>query len=324
MSASIDLFADARDRYSIEDCWEMLNLPGKPKHSCRSPFRDDRTASFSIHSDGKAWTDHGTGDGGDVIEFIRHAIGGDHSAVREWLLERIGQPDYTATTRTSKPAKGAQSVKVIQWPADHLIEGTVATWNGFAKHRGLTFPAVQVMVAAGILRFCHLRDDGSKCYVVTDHVRRAAEIRRIDGKLYGERKAYPLCGVDKSWLPGAAMIDAAPPEASVLMVEGATDLLSAIDIYTRYRRNHAGIHSWVPVALLGAGCKKLATECADLMRSRHVRIVPDADDAGDKMREHWTELLRRIGCSVDVVTLPRGTDLTDNLAIIEPLDLFSK
>jgi hypothetical protein len=84
-----DLFAEAREAYRIGDAWQMLRLPGEPKASCRSPFRDDHSPSFTIFDDGKAWKDHATGDGGDVVEFIRHAIGGDHRAVRDWLKERL-------------------------------------------------------------------------------------------------------------------------------------------------------------------------------------------------------------------------------------------
>jgi hypothetical protein len=101
-------------------------------------------------------------------------------------------------------------------------------------------------------------------------------------------------------------------------------LLSAVDLYTRYRRNHGGSESWQPVALLGAKCRNLHPEAVSLIRGRRVRIVPDGDDAGDGMAEHWTAILRKIGCTVDVVNLPRDTDLTDHLSTISPTDLFSK
>jgi hypothetical protein len=314
-TASQDLFAEAREKYSIADAWHLLGLDGEPKSSCKSPFREDRSPSFSIHSSGKAWTDHATGDGGDVVEFIRFAIGGDHKDVREWLRARIGS--YTAPTA---PAKAPQTAKVIQWPGE-LLEGTKATWDAFAKHRGLTFPAVHAMVQAGILRFTIV--NGAKCYVITDDSHRAAEMRRMDGKPFGESKAYPLRGVDKSWLPGIELLHQAPKTTAVLITEGATDLLSAIDLYSRYRRRHEGRDSWQPVALLGAGCKNIHTEAAKLIRGRRVRIVPDADAAGDIMADHWTGLLRKIGCEVDVVNLPRKTDLTDHLSTLSPIDLFS-
>ena len=321
--AQRDLFAEAREKYSIGDAWEMFRLPGEPKASCKSPFREDRSPSFSIHHDGKAWTDHATGDGGDVVEFIRHAIDGDHKAVREWLRERLGidYHDHGHATAPSRPAKAPQAPKSIDWPGE-LVEGTQATWEAFANRRGLTFPAVYSMVQLGILRFIKL-PDGSKCYAITDDSRRAAEIRRLDGKPFGESKAYPLRGVMKSWLPGLELLKAAPRETAVLITEGATDLLSAIDIYSRYRRHHAGMQSWQPVALLGATCRTLHSEAEALIRGRHVRIVPDGDAAGDAMADHWTGLLRKIGCHVDVVNLPRDTDLTDHLSTISPTDLFS-
>lgn len=321
--AQRDLFAEAREKYSIADVWEMFRLPGEPKPACKSPFREDRSPSFSIHSDGKAWTDHATGAGGDVVEFIRHAIDGDHKAVREWLRERLGidYHDHGPVTAPSKPVKVPQPPKAISWPSE-LVEGTQPTWQAFAEHRGLTFPAVHAMVRSGILRFTEL-PDGSKCYVVTDESHRAAEIRRMDGKPFGESKAYPLRGVMKSWLPGLELLKQAPKTTAVLITEGATDLLSAIDIYSRYRRHHGGMQSWQPVALLGAACKTLHTEAEAIIRGRHVRIIPDGDAAGDVMADHWTGLLRKIGCHVDVVNLPRDTDLTDHFSTLPPTDLFS-
>ena len=129
--------------------------------------------------------------------------------------------------------------------------------------------------------------------------------------------------MNKSWPVGCDLLRHAPPTASVLITEGATDLLTAIDIYSRYRRDHGGTLSWVPVGILGAGCKDLAPDAAALIRGRHCRLVPDADPAGDRMETHWTALLRANGCPVDVVKLPPGTDLTDCKDAISPTDLFS-
>ncbi len=142
-----DLFAEAREAYKIGDVWQMLRLPGEPKASCRSPFRDERSPSFAIFDNGKAWKDHGTGDGGDVVEFIRHAIGGDHRAVRDWLKERLGIDYYDfdpgkAPLRLRKPATPA---KPIQWPAE-LIEGTSATWKAFADLREILAKEIESFI----------------------------------------------------------------------------------------------------------------------------------------------------------------------------------
>jgi hypothetical protein len=67
----------------------------------------------------------------------------------------------------------------------------------------------------------------------------------------------------------------------------------------------------------------LHAEGIELIRGRRCRIVPDADPAGDQMADHWSGFLRSIGCTVDVVDLPRGTDLTDCKNDISPTDLFT-
>jgi hypothetical protein len=251
-----------------------------------------------------------------VVEFIRSAIGGDHKDAREWIKARIGIAAPTHST-----AKPSQAVKAIQWPAE-IVEGTTATWGAFAKQRGLTYPAIHAMVKAGILRFTRL-PDGTKCFIITDDARQAAEIRRLDGKPFGECKAFPLRGVNKSWLPGIDLLNHAPRSTAVLITEGATDLLAAIDLFSRYKRDHGGRQSWQPIALLGAACKTLHPQAVALIRGRRVRLVPDSDAAGDAMADHWTGLLRKIGCTVDVVTLPPKTDLTENLHLVLPSDLFT-
>lgn len=322
-----DPFAEALEKWDIAAVWKILGLDGEPRLSCRSPFREDRRPSFSIYDDGRKWKDQATGDGGDVIEFIRHAIGGDHKAVREWLLERNGTDNRRAVVKvSSKPAKAAVAAKVIKWPAPNT-QGSAFDLRLFASTRGISYSAALVASQSGILKFCKL-DDGKKCFVITDGENRASEIRTITGDLFltpsgNYSKAYPLKGVEKSWLPGAALLRDADHDTAVIMTEGATDLLSSIDLYVRYGES-GGANSWCPVTLLGAGCNKLDPECAKLIAGRHVRIIPDADDAGDTMLKQWTQRFREMGCSVDSVTLPRGTDLSDHLSAISPTDLFSK
>lgn len=313
-----DVFTHARETLTVPDVWVMLDLPGEPRPSCRSPFREERTASFSIYENGSKWTDHGVGLGGDVIEFISAATSLDHRGVRQWLIDRLNLAHCPAAPRKA-PVPTVRPAKVIEWPGE-LIDGTEETWRAFAKSRGITFSAAWLAAKSGILKFCII--NGVKCYVITDAERRAAEIRRIDRGMFGTCKAYPLKGVDKRWLPGAAMLRPAKPDAAVLLVEGATDLLSAMDLWIRYGKATANFRSWVCMAVLGAGCKQLDPECAALIAGRHVRIVPDADTAGDKMLDHWTDVFRNLGCPVDHVTLPRNTDLTDNFQTINS-KLFS-
>jgi hypothetical protein len=126
--------------------------------------------------------------------------------------------------------------------------------------------------------------------------------------------------VDKSWPVGLEYATDAPQGVGILIAEGATDYLSAFDFYVRHRK--AGGKPWVPGALLGASCKILHPEAERILRGRRVRLVPDGDSAGDGMAEHWRGLLLGLGCTVDVVKLPRGKDLSDMRGKIQAAELF--
>lgn len=294
----------------------MLGLQGEPKASCRSPFREERSPSFTIYDNGTRWKDHGEQIGGDVVEFIKHGLGSDHKAVREWLQERLG---YTEAPPSSR--KDPTSTKAIQYPSA-FAESTEARLAAMAEAKELQIETVNFLSHHAMLRFLTIR--GAECYVVTDGQNKNAEIRRLDAQpFFNGKKAYPLTGVDKSWLIGADYLSE-QPEANVLLVEGATDFLTAWDIATAYAHHKGGKKaSWVPLALLGASCKAIHAECLKILQGRHVRLVPDGDDAGDKMREHWTACLAANGSSVDHVIIPRGKDLTDIKNHIQPHDLFS-
>src|SRR5438128_2256347 len=67
--------AEAKERLRIPDLWQRLDLPGQPKASCKSPFREDRRASFSVSRDGLLFNDFTTGEAGDAIVFLQLATG---------------------------------------------------------------------------------------------------------------------------------------------------------------------------------------------------------------------------------------------------------
>lgn len=76
----------AKSRVSIADAWRALGLPGEPRRTCCSPFREDRHPSFSIFADGRGWKDFATGEAGDVVSFVKCATAGtDAEAIRRVL-----------------------------------------------------------------------------------------------------------------------------------------------------------------------------------------------------------------------------------------------
>src|SRR5258705_6952342 len=61
---------EAKTRFTITVLWRMFNLRGDPGSPCRSPFREDRSPSFSVFDDGRRWSDHATHERGDAIDFL--------------------------------------------------------------------------------------------------------------------------------------------------------------------------------------------------------------------------------------------------------------
>jgi hypothetical protein len=322
-TSQVDVFAEINS-HTIAELWAMLGLPGEPRTSgtMRSPWRDESSPSFSIFKGGFAFKDHGgEGAGGDGVEFVRVTLRTDHAGVRDWYLERSGIDyfDHGDGTASSRPAKAPEAPKRIEWPAE-LVTGAGDTWKAFSVKLGIPSPAIHSAVNAGILRFTKI--DGIRCYVVTDVANRAAEIRRIDGGLFNGKKAFPLKGVDKAWLPGIELVKVTPKSTGIFLTEGPKDYLAAIGLYSRYKRELGGTNSWLPAAVLGASCTKLHPELVPWFRGRRVRLVPDGDDAGDRMGETWRALLLDLGCTVDLVKMPRGKDLFDLRGEIQPEGLF--
>ncbi len=305
-----------REAYRIPDAWRDLGLEGEPTPSCKSPFRDESSPSFSIHDDGRKFKDHGTGESGDVFEFVKLALDAGFKDAAQWIEARAG----TNQERPRRPHKAATRPKGIQWPGP-LVKGTEKTWHFFAGIRGLSFPGVYAAVHAGILRF--VKAEGYKCFVITDETRKAGEIRRIDGGEFEAGKVYPLAGPDKSWLVGASWLPETRKTTPVFLTEGSTDFLAGFNAYSRYRRT-GGQNSWLPLGLLGASGKTLHPDLHEPLAGRTVRLAPDGDKAGDKMADCWGTMLSSMGCQVEILEMPRGRDLRDMLESgeLEPEEVF--
>jgi hypothetical protein len=202
--------------FTIAELWQRLGLSGTPRASCRSPFREDRTASFSIYAGGYRWRDHGTGDGGNGVDFVAHALDLSNSEASRKLIE------FAGTGRSSRPReKSFLSRKVNSTPAaskyDPLTDAEKASqrksWPTFelptaaeiaaiAQQRDLSSEGVAVAAERGLL-FCATWH-GYRAWVITDSVRVNAQVRRIDGEIWEEKdsKAWTLPGSIGGWPVG--------------------------------------------------------------------------------------------------------------------------
>lgn len=295
---SVD-YKEFKDRYTISDIWNILKLPFSPGKSCYSPFRDETRPSFSVYDNGYKFKDHGTGEGGDVIEFIKLAFNGNKDLIKQFINNELSSPSDYMLMAPKCLVESISEPKVMQIPGTHLTPSE-SILEQFSISRNISIDLSEKLVIDGNIEFRLIGNE--ICYLVTDSKRINGEIRKLDKSLFfSGTKAYPMKGIDKSWLLGGDNIQ----HDFILLCEGATDFISAKALI---HENNLPIS---PLALLGAACRNLNDELIDSIKGKHVRIAGDGDRAGLKMINNWTQILNQLDCTVDSMDLPEGSDLTD-------------
>lgn len=107
--------------------WDVLaSLGYQPEHELRgefwyrSPLRQEQDASFKLTKDGKAWYDHGVGEGGNILDFICRYYQLKSGDIRSALqaLDRLSlRPDR----QTEQDVAARQ--QAFSWPAAAQAEG---------------------------------------------------------------------------------------------------------------------------------------------------------------------------------------------------------
>ncbi|OYW76135.1 MAG: hypothetical protein B7Z37_10305 [Verrucomicrobia bacterium 12-59-8] len=304
-----------KERLLIPEVWQRLGLEGQPGASCSSPFRPDRNPSFSISKDGKHWKDFGTGQNGDVIDFIALARQLSKGEALRVFRELAGVPQaapghaphagsprgtsFKAQATALLPPQEGPHPDGIRVPLHHSREEDRLL---LAESRHLTLEAVSLALALRTLTFAIVQ--GYRCWLLTDAASRIAEARRLDGMPFpecgplGRRKAHTIRGSRKNWPLGVAVLQRVPDFRTLLLVEGGPDYLAALHFAHELER-------WdvLPVAMLGRGTgAQIDPAAMELMRGRRVRIFPhnDADGGGVKSARRWAAQLHRVGCEVDL------------------------
>lgn len=320
--------AEAKERLRIPEIWERLNLPGEPMKSCRSPFREDRSASFSVSRCGSLWNDFAEGTGGDAVDFLARILGvGKSRAAREFLLmargattEPMPLPARPEEERPPAPAR----------PLPDLLPWELSDSWQLKKIRGWPVAAgPEIARLFGLLGACMLRDgDGApvRCWAVTDSAGKVLQARRLDGEPFRHKwsgitwepcspyKAKTLLSQagDGGWPVGAAFLR---PDRAVVVVEGGPDLLAGIAL------------AWMVevldglnfVAMLGAA-QRIHPKALPLFRNKRIRILTQADEPGRRAARQWAGQLTEAGAGhVDALTVTgQGVaDLADLFAVVD-------
>ena len=281
---------------SIAAAWRILGLRGRPARECRSPFREDKCASFSVYQEKgwERWWDHGSAQGGDVVDLWARAKGiSVKEAVAEILdLSPVSISHAKAPDRTPErvlPRDG------IRWPPDiRTLLGDEA--RALAQLRGLDPSAFDLAGRLGTLKIATVY--GAPAWIITDAARICAEARRFDGQMYvkgdGKKlKSFALPGSKKFWPVG---LETSRPEINalrnILLVEGGPDYFAAMQLAIDSEINFR------PAAMLGAATS-IGPQAEKYLRGARVVIVPhnDRSGEGEKAALKWAGQIQALGAT---------------------------
>ena len=307
--------ARVRATCSIAWAWRILGLPGTPAKDCKSPFRTENRASFSIYhaGDGDRYFDHGDASGGDVVDFVAKAKG---VSVAEAL--HILQ-SMTDTEAPNRPPQRVLPRDGIRWPPD-IRTPLEAECHALARLRGLFPGAFDLSGRLGTLKVATVYNQ--KCWIITDCNARQAEARRFDGALFPNgKKGFCLPGSKKNLPLGLKTANPAfDALGNLLLVEGMPDYYAALQLAMISEINFR------PIAILGAGLTTFSDAQQYLARKK-ILIICHNDPQGQAALPKWVKELYRLGAkSVSSQALPlMHDDLNDFLKDSgpdQPLDLL--
>ena len=283
--------AEAKERLRIPDLWRRLDLPGEPKASCKSPFREDRRASFSVSADGLLFNDFTTGAGGDAIDFLQLATGLSREAACRKFIELAGGSVSSPLPTIKRSPAAPQAREKPALPA--MRRGTMAELETLAKLRAVSVAACILANDAGLVRFADWK--GKPAWIVTDNERLNAQARRLDGEQWEGigAKAQTLPGSWASWPLG---IKTGADYPAFMLVEGGGDLLAALHFI--HEHPEGGEAMFFPIAMLGAS-QRIHADALPLLTGKRVRIYTHADTAGREGAEGWAAQLAGVGAEVD-------------------------
>jgi len=297
----------AKARVSIADAWLALRLPGEPRRTCCSPFREDRHPSFSIFADGRAWKDFATGEKGDVVSFVMAATGCSPADAIKRVLELAGGiASPVALQPRQGPAKPAPerydglAGLTLEPPTlgDLITLAELRDWPSFA--------GLEIARMRGLLRVADVphRGEVHRAWILTDESRRSAQARRLDGKPWpgagGEFKSKSL-RADAEAPPGLADVLEADRRA-VLIAEGEPDALAALLLaWANEDADRFGV-----LCMPGAS-RPFTPAVLEKLKGRRCRVLRQADEPGHRCALAWAESLHAAGVPVDLANLDGRT-----------------
>lgn len=230
---------------------------------------------------------------------LRHKLRSAAGSTRPlaYLLDEAATNcDRTAPDFESEAEKKARQRKA--WPEFKPLKPVGIT--AIAKLRHMLPDAVDLAHRHGFLKSAEI--EGQKSFII--HEGTFAQARRLDGEPFTRSdgtkiKAKNLPGSEGAFIGQRWLGDT----QHVLLVEGVIGLLEALAAFTLVNM----ADSWSILAATSAN-SRFARDPSLLARlaGRHVRILPDADEAGLNAAASWLADLEGAGARVDAFALPNG------------------
>ncbi len=293
--------AEAKARLTIHELWRHFGFEGEPSKSCRCPFHEDKSASFSVTPGGALWNCFAGCGGGDAVDFFQLASGLPHAdACRAFIRLAGGSPVAPMPRRAPTKAdhEAAQAERRKTWPPfESPLTGEDDTparaMGALATLRHVSLEGVKLMAARGLLWFAEWKN--APAWIVTDGERLNAQTRRMDGKQWEGigAKAQTLPGSRAAWPLG---VKEAQTARVILLCEGGPDLLAAHHFIHAHRRTA----DTAAVAMLGAS-NTIPADALPLFAGKRIRICAHADKAGREAAAKWEDQLDTVGAHVDAV-----------------------
>ena len=311
---------EAKRRVPLSVAARALGLAElRPNGVQRSPLRPDRSPSFAVSGD-RLWHDHATGDGGDVVAFLKHASGCDsREAIRRVLgLAGLdngpGLPPPRLAPRPPAPPPPARRDALTGLDLRFPTVGELAT-IARSRHWPL-FAGLEIAARRDMLQTAKVSHRGRvfDSWILTDAARQTAQARRLDGEPWpgpdGRTFKSLSLRADPDHPPGLADVVHAD-RAAVLLCEGEPDTLAAILIAWC-----AGLADRVGVICLPGASRGLPPPVLAPLQGRRVRIIrqsdpprPDGSRPSHRAAAVWLASLTEAGICADVASLDGLTRL---------------
>jgi replicative DNA helicase len=293
-----------------------------------NPLRDERTPSLGVVSDNRAkWYDHGTREGGDLIDFLQ-ATGLDVEAARLEAAQILGVPTAssssapwrapggaslksdTAKLGKAKKPQAADYTRLVDAAHEALLLGTSATAHrarAYLKHRGFDLDngAADLIRLARVGVIDETVDLPDSLNARTYRDRIVFPYLEANGaaRFFNARAAGEVEPGEKFRKPTGAnqarpfLRHALPDDADfVILVEAELDALSVL----------AALGPDAPVLAAGGG--QVRPEHLEDLDGRidQALLLYDADEAGESFSRDAEKALEGLGMDVRRLALPDG------------------